>query len=365
MRNTLLVIVFIIVFAIVFINTYPSFGKKPSKDDKKVYEKKVDYYYNNKFHNKEEFSLMAKVEGSSLIRDKFKKYVDKKPKEKIPVVKIKDLPKADLENIRVVWFGHSTSLLQVNGMNILIDPVLCGYASPLSFIGPKRISEYPMEIEDLPEIDIVLISHDHYDHLDYKTIKKIDKKVKKYCVPLGVESRLKGWGVENRKINSLSWYDEVDINGIKVISTPSQHFSNRSINDSGSTLWCGFIIENKDKKIYYTGDTGSGEFFNDVYKRYGAIDLMLCESGQYDKLWPRVHMSPEQSLKAAETVKAKYVIPVHWAGFVLANHPWYEPPQKIIELEEKKNSPVTIITPKIGEIINYDEIEYYKERWWK
>lgn len=184
-------------------------------------------------------------------------------------------------------------------------------------------------------------------------------------MPLGVECRLQGWGVDKNKINSMAWYDEVEFNGLKIIATPSQHFSNRSINDSGSTLWCGFMLKNKSKNIYYTGDTGSSRFFNEIYEKYGEVDLMLCEAGQYDELWPKIHMNPEQSLKAAEAVKAKYIIPVHWAGFVLANHPWYEPPERIIQLAEERKSFVTIITPRIGKIVSYEKIDLYKEKWWK
>ncbi|MDO5518780.1 MAG: MBL fold metallo-hydrolase, partial [Clostridium sp.] len=217
--------------------------------------------------------------------------------------------------------------------------------------------------EELPELDMVLISHGHYDHLDYETIKKIDSKVKKYCVPLGVESYLEGWGVDSDKINSMSWYDDAEVDGLSVNLVPAQHYSSRNINDSNTTWWGGFLLKDEYHSFYYTGDSGYGDFFKDIHERYGDVELMMADSGQYDEMWPYCHMNPSESLKSAEDMNAEWLIPVHWAGFVLANHPWYEPGEEITQLAEQ--SIVSVATPAIGEIVDYKELNKENDKWWE
>lgn len=293
------------------------------------------------------------------------KHNNKKPQCEMPVIKYTKLPKCNKDDIRVIWFGHSMMLINMHGMNILTDPVMSERTSPVSFIGPKRMSALPIEKDNLPEIDVLLLSHDHYDHLDYQTIKSIDSKVKKYCVPLGVESILEGWGVENQKIISMAWYEDTIIDGLTVTSVPAQHYSSRSVNDQDITWWCGFLLKDQYHSLYYTGDTGKGKFFEDIHKKYGDVDLMMADSGQYDEMWPYVHMDMQQSLDSAEVMHAKYLIPVHWGAFALANHPWSEPAEKLTNLAENKKSNVSVIVPMIGQIVDYKNIDSIKDKWWR
>lgn len=355
-----IIIVLLILGVVLFINFWPALGDIPSKSAQGEYEKRTKLFYNNHFHANKEFKLIVSIKGNK-VSDKDR--INKRPKGNIPVEKIQQLPNAEIGEMKITWFGHSTSLLQMHGMNILIDPVLGEFASPLDFIGPKRMAAVPMTSEELPEIDLLLISHDHYDHMDYKTIKDIDNKVNAYCVPLGVESHLERWGVNKDKIYLMSWWDEIEINGLKVVSTPGQHFSGRLPWKNNSTSWCGYVLQDEYHSFYYSGDTGYGEFFKEINKRYGKLDLVLIENGQYDHRWPYCHMSPEDTFKAIEDLNAKWAIPVHWGGFVLANHSWNDPPERLITLAEK--SSVSIATPRIGEIVDYNEINQYQEKWWR
>lgn len=359
----LVILVVIGVIALLFINLWPSFGKKPSKDDKEGYALRSQYFIDGKFTNIDNFEKIVKVEGRSMFKDMFISYPNVKPEEKLKVESIISLPKANYDDMKVTWLGHSTILLQLNGYNILMDPVFSEIVSPVSFIGSKRYSEVAMNIEDLPEIDMVLISHNHYDHLDYNTIKEIDSKVKEYFVPLGVESYLKSWDIKEEKINEMAWYEEISRGGLNIALTPAQHFSGRNINDSDESLWGGFFLKNNYYSFYFTGDTGYGSFFKDIYEKYGEVDLIMADSSQYNELWPMVHMNPEQTIKASEDVKAKWLIPIHWGAFSLANHPWYEPGEIATILSE--NSKVKVATPKIGITVDYKEIEKHQEKWWE
>lgn len=355
----LLVIIGIIIAAAgLFIALYPSLGSSPSKEQQREYGERTEQFYDGKFHTLEEFHVLVDAKGEEGA-DK----AERKPKGSIPVHKITELPKADTEDLAVTWFGHSTSLLQIHGMTVFIDPVLGDYASPVGFVGAKRMAEVPMEAENLPEIDLLLISHDHYDHLDYQTIKDIDEKVKAYCVPLGVENHLERWGVDAEKIHTMAWWEELDVNGLKIVSTPGQHYTGRLPWKNNTTLWSGYILQDEYHNVYYTGDTGYGGFFEEIKERYGKPDLMLSEDGQYDPKWPYTHMKPEEVLKAAEDMETKWLLPVHWAGFVLSRHAWDDPVEQLTALAEE--SDISVATPKIGETVYFAEIEKYQEKWWK
>ena len=225
----------IILAIFIFIKLWPSFGKKPSAEDRKEYSKRAENFDGNIFSNEHEFHVMISPEDGvvdGVISDK-----KTTPEEEIPT-KTPDINlKADIDEVTVTWFGHSTLLLQMHGMNSLIDPIFSEYSSPVSFIGNKRFSEPPIDIADLPEIDIVIILHDHFEHLDYSSIKELDGKVKQYIVPLGVENDLEHWNVSESKISNMAWWEEIEVNGFTIGCTPARHYSGRSI--SGNTgAWC-------------------------------------------------------------------------------------------------------------------------------
>ena len=341
-----------------FLLFWPSLGKNQSKKQQAEYVKRIDAFYDGTFHTPEEFQLIVPTEDKA--SDKNLRLA---PEGEIPVNKITELPKADTDELTITWFGHSTALLQIHGMRILIDPVLSEYSSPVGFMGAERMAEVPMTAEELPEIDILLISHDHYDHLDYQTIRDIDEKVKRYCVPLGVENHLEKWGVDPEKIHNMAWWEEVEIDGLTISATPGQHYSGRLPWGNNQTLWSGYYLQDEYHKVYYTGDTGYGEFFKEIRERYGEPELVLSEDGQYDPEWPYCHMNPQEVLKAAEDLGTDWLIPVHWAGFVLSRHAWDDPAEQLTTLAE--DSEVSISTPKIGETVNFSNINQYQEKWWR
>ncbi|MBR5712218.1 MAG: MBL fold metallo-hydrolase [Lachnospiraceae bacterium] len=273
-----------------------------------------------------------------------------------------DFTKAKEGGLTVTWFGHSASLVQLGTVNILIDPVFGDRTSPVSFAGPKRFAERPVTAESLPDIDVLILSHDHYDHTEESTIRATADKVKHYVVPLGVDELLAGWGIPRERITALDWWDETTIDGVTYALTPSQHNSGRGPVGM-DTLWGGVYFRDGAHSVYYTGDGGYYDVFTRVYGRYGAPDLMLVECGQYDPGWAMTHMFPEQSAQAAADVHAKWVIPVHWGAYSLCNTAWDDSIIRMSAAAETKG--LNLATPRIGQTVEYDEIANYREKWWE
>lgn len=351
------IIIFILVICL-FSMLYKPFGEMPSNKDKEYYNKKAANYKDGKFYNESKFQMLYNTNT----KNKFVSKKSKIPIDNIPIEEPKYNIKTDKEDFSFTWFGHSTILLNINNKNILIDPVFSKRASPVSFLGPKRFSKIPDQIQKLPNIDIVLISHDHYDHLDYTTIKTIDRKVNKYIVPLGVENHLKHWDISENKIKSLAWWEETKVEDLTIACTPSRHYSGRKIIDRYNTLWASWVFINKFNKIYYSGDTGFDKHFEEINKKYGNFDLSFLDCGQYDVKWKSTHMIPEESVKVAKMLKTKVAMPVHWGAFKLANHPWDDSVERFTKSAEKEK--LQYITPKIGQTINYNS-SLNINKWWK
>lgn len=356
----LIIIGFIFILLLVillFLKLWIPFGGAPSKEDREDYLKRANNYKDGKFYNEKEFQMIYSNSGEN-------SFVSNKgavPKETIPSVLPTYLDNPDIDILNITWFGHSTLMIQMHGMNILIDPVFSDKTSPVSFAGPSRFSELPIEVENLPDIDIVVISHDHYDHLDYETIKEIDKKVEKYIVPLGVENHLERWGVDQDKIINLAWWEEIEIDGLLIGCTPARHYSGRKVIDSYNTLWASWVFIDEYYKVFESGDTGFDTHFQEIYDKYGEFDLALLDSGQYDVKWKSTHMAPEEAVEAGSILNAKVIMPIHWGSFKLANHPWDDAVERFVIKAEEEN--MKYITPKIGETVTYiDNINTLK--WW-
>ena len=264
---------------------------------------------------------------------------------------------------QLVWLGHSAVLIRLHGKTLLLDPMLSDTASPFRFAGPKRFSTPPLTAEDLPPIDAVLISHDHYDHLDYATIKKLRAKTTKFFVPLGVAAHLRRWGVAQAQIAELDWWDTAVSGDLKLSCTPSRHFSGRGLNDRFKTLWCSWVIDAGDTKLFFSGDTGYGPHFKQIGKRYGPFDLTLLECGQYDRRWPNIHMQPEQTFAAYQDLRGKRLLPVHWGAFSLALHTWFDSVERVRQAAAPHRAEV--VTPAIGEIVPIRGRDYPKSAWWQ
>ena len=267
----------------------------------------------------------------------------------------------------MTWLGHSAFLLSIDNKKLLVDPMLSPIASPVSFAGIKRY-KYSEDImlhiiDEMPPIDAVFISHDHYDHLDYQSIVKLKSKVSHFFVPLGVSAHLIRWGVPIEKITELNWWEEMEYQGLTIALTPSRHFSGRGIFNRDTTLWGGWVILGKSTRLYASGDGGYGPHFKEIGKKYGPFDIALIEGGQYDRRWADIHMTPEQSVQANLDINGKNMILMHWGAFTLANHGWKEPIERV--LIGAKKVEVNLITPKIGETVLLDsDLHIPSSAWW-
>lgn len=274
------------------------------------------------------------------------------PGIKIPIIPL-DRSKFDADDgqTRLVWYGHSVALLRVAGKNILIDPMFGPDASPIGPINTRRFSDKSLEIIDqLPEIDLLLQTHDHYDHLDYQSILRLKSKVKNYWVGLGIGRHLEKWGVNPKLIQEFDWWQEATLDEIRITYTPSRHFSGRGTSDRAKSLWGGWAIKSEVHNLYWSGDGGYGPHFKEIGERLGPFDLGFMECGQYNELWHQIHMYPEEAVWAAMDTICKTAMPVHWAGFTLALHHWQEPVNRFVVEAEKKNQPILI--PQIGEVVD-------------
>jgi len=290
--------------------------------------------------------------------------IDAEPAQPIPLkfISYQEIVNLADDTPAIYRLGHSSLLLKIAGKIILIDPMFSERASPFSFIGPKRFHRVPLNIKDFAEIDAVIISHDHYDHLDKETITKLRNNTKQFFVPLGVGEYLAQWGVAKDKVNELDWWQSVDFDDIKFTATPAQHFSGRGLLDRNKTLWASWVITTATHNIFYSGDGGYFDGFKKIGAALGPFNLAILESGAYDKNWPSVHMMPEQTIQAHKDLNADVLLPVHNSTFDLAFHPWYDPLAKlsVLALEQE----IKLAAPIIGEQYLLDG-NAINRRWWE
>jgi L-ascorbate metabolism protein UlaG (beta-lactamase superfamily) len=287
------------------------------------------------------------------------------PEEELPMTYLtpQDFAAAPTTGINVTWFGHSAVLLEVNGKRIFADPMLGQRASPVSFIGSKRFNEkLPIAIEDLPPLDIVLLSHDHYDHLDHGSILKLKAKAKHFVVPLGVAAHLVKWGVAASQITELDWWETATVDGVFLAATPARHFSGRGLRDRDKTLWCSWVLKSGEQSVYFGGDSGYDTHFKEIGQKYGPFDLTMLECGQYNEAWQYIHMMPEQTAQAHLDLRGNVLMPTHWGAFSLALHPWQEPIDRLSKAAQDLN--ITLATPLIGQRWN-PLAQVPQTQWWK
>ncbi|HVJ37015.1 MAG TPA: MBL fold metallo-hydrolase [Stenotrophomonas sp.] len=290
-----------------------------------------------------------------------------KPKNTVPAapIPVQRLTPADLDaapDRSLYRLGHSTLLLKLRGQWWLTDPVFSLRASPFRWFGPKRFHAPPIALEDLPPIRGVILSHDHYDHLDRDAIRALAPKVQLFLAPLGVGDRLIDWGVPPAHVHQFDWWQDIDIDGLRLTATPSQHFSGRGLRDGNRTLWCSWVIEDNDLRIFFSGDSGYFNGFADIGRRLGPFDLCLMETGAYNTAWPYVHMQPEETVRAYEDLRGHWLLPIHNGTFDLAMHPWYEPFERVLGLAAERG--LRVATPIMGERVDISAPRE-GERWWR
>ncbi|UTW00375.1 MBL fold metallo-hydrolase [Marinomonas rhizomae] len=322
-------------------------------------------YENSKFHNTAPRNPMSFADTAALwVRFFTEKKVDTTPDINIPVrtVSRANLDALSEDTIHLVKLGHSSILLKVYGEYWLIDPVFSDRASPFQFVGPKRFHQPPISLEDLPPIDKVLISHNHYDHLDKASIKILLAKTQQFLVPKGVDGDLINWGVEANKIVTFDWWQELQTRQGLVAFTPTQHFSGRGMGDGNATLWGSWVIKTPQESIFFSGDSGYFAGFKEIGDKYGPFDLTMVETGAYDKNWADIHMKPEDSVQASIDLQGKVMMPIHNGTFDLAFHTWHDPFDRVVAESERRE--VTLSTPEFGRIFSITDLPPLTP-WWQ
>ena len=287
----------------------------------------------------------------------------RKPQSPLPVATVRAdvLSGPASQALQVTWLGHSSVLIELDGLRLLTDPVLSARASPVPFAGPKRFAPPALTVAQLPPIDAVILSHDHYDHLDRDTIRALAGRVGHFYTTLGVGQRLIAWGVDAKRVTELDWWQETRFGPLTLAATPAQHFSGRGLRDGNSTLWASWVVLGAHERLFFSGDTGMHEGFSKIGERYGPFDLTLVECGAYNETWPDVHMQPEQSLAAHQLVRGRTMMPVHWGTFDLAFHRWDEPAERIRALAAEQG--VHLVQPRPGETVRPDTA--LQSPWWR
>lgn len=342
---------------------FKQFGGKVSKELEAQYQQSPNWK-NGSFQNLEDVQVvMPFSKFPSIIYKQLSSNKNKFPSPPIPVLPFdKSAFLAPSERAKFIWYGHSAILLRMQGKTMLIDPMLGPDTTPIAPIPSKRFSENTLSIiDDFPTIDVMMLTHDHYDHLDYASIQKLKSKTKKYFVALGVKRHLVSWGVSPKLITEFDWWDHQVLDSLKISFTPTQHFSGRGLMDRQKTLWGGWVFKTPTENIWFSGDGGYNDHFKKIGEKLGPFDFAFMECGQYNDDWRPVHLFPDESVFAAIDAKVQKAIPVHWAGFSLSyQHTWSEPAEVFIKVAEEKNLPYVL--PGIGQL--FDTAFDGKEKWW-
>lgn len=286
------------------------------------------------------------------------------PKQPLPIVPLdKAAFLAPSDTAKFIWYGHAVVLMRIGGKTLLIDPMFGSDTAPIAPIANKRFSENTLDlIDDLPEIDLILLTHDHYDHLDYASIQKLKTKTKHFFVALGVKRHLVSWDISPDKITEFDWWQTKEFGEIAITFTPTRHFSGRGLTDRFKSLWGGWVFKTATENIWFSGDGGYGKHFKTIGQRLGNFDFAFMECGQYNYDWHDIHLFPEESVQAAADAGAKKIMPFHWAGFNLSyQHTWSEPVEVFIKAAQKHG--IDYSTPPLGKIFDIRSIEL--EKWWE
>ncbi|MCB9592593.1 MAG: MBL fold metallo-hydrolase [Sandaracinaceae bacterium] len=268
---------------------------------------------------------------------------------------------APASGLRVTWLGHSTTLIEIEGTRVLTDPIFGERSSPFTWMGPRRFFPPPIALDALPPIDVVLISHDHYDHLDLPTIEAMRDWDVTFVAPLGVGAHLEYWGIDPARIVELDWWQTTHVGALEIVSTPARHASGRTLLDQNATLWSSYALLGADHRVYFSGDTGLFPALREIGERYGPFDLAMIEVGAYDRAWPDWHLGPEQAVRANGWVRGQLLLPIHWGLFDLAYHGWTEPIERTLAAADAADTPM--VTPRAGQAFEPADPPA-RERWW-
>jgi L-ascorbate metabolism protein UlaG (beta-lactamase superfamily) len=287
-----------------------------------------------------------------------------RPEEPLPVVEkaASDFASAPGSGLRITWLGHSSQIVEIDGHRLLLDPIWAKRASPFSTMGPTRFHAPPLPLNELPQLDAVVISHDHYDHLDRKAIVALNKRDGVlFVVPLGVGAHLEHWGVRRERIVELDWWGKVKVGELTLVATPARHFSGRAVGDRNKTLWAGWAILGPRHRVFYSGDTALFPGMREIGRRLGPFDATMMEVGAYNARWADLHLGPEQAVTAHRHVRGKVLIPVHWGTFSLGIHSWTEPVERVLVAARREG--VEVAVPRPGQSIEPSRLPKLVQ-WW-
>ena len=359
MIYTLIIVAVFVVIVLLYLQQ-PQFGRIAAGDDAERIQISPNYG-TGQFQN---VSYTPQLTGGVSMFKVMREFFFNKDKRNVPSHELPskktDLFQLDPRENVLVWFGHSSYFIQLDGKKFLIDPVLNGHASPIKFTTRSFKGSDVYQADDIPQIDFLLITHDHYDHLDYETILQLKPKTNKVITGLGVATHFERWGYDKNIITEMDWNEEVKIENFIVNTTPARHFSGRTFKRNTS-LWLSFVLASPGKKIFIGGDSGYDIHFKMIGEKFDSFDLAILESGQYNPYWKFIHMMPEETVQAAEDLRAKKLLPVHWAKFSLSLHAWDEPIKRVVA--EAKTKGVEVVHPMIGEAVYLDKENSFTE-WW-
>lgn len=289
---------------------------------------------------------------------------ERSPALQLPVTKMQ-LPDVATEESTIYKISHSTVLMQLSGHYWLTDPVFSERASPVQWAGPKRFHQLPLQLFEVPPLAGIILSHDHYDHLDKHSVLALNARTERFIVPLGVDQHLINWGIPKDKIVALDWWQSTSLHSVTLTATPAQHFSGRGLNDKNRTLWASWAIRTEKENVFFSGDSGYFSGFKTIGDRLGPFDFTLIETGAYNELWADIHMLPEQSLRAHLDLQGKHMIPIHNSSFDLAMHNWHEPLERLEAAAKAYH--VSLLTPVFGQSVSLSQADPVttQHRWWK
>jgi L-ascorbate metabolism protein UlaG (beta-lactamase superfamily) len=316
-------------------------------------------YVDGRFRNKEDAPLTT-ASNREMLRRQFFGKEQREPLHPIPVMR-PSLSQAP--GLRATWLGWATVLVELDGHRVLTDPVWSDRCSPSTLIGPKRFHAPPIALDDLPPVDLVVISHDHYDHLDMPVIRALATRGTHFAVPLGIGAHLERWDVPPAQIVELDWNESADVNGLRVTATPCRHYSGRNPRYNNQTLWASWVVKGPEHRFFFSGDSGYSPLFKTIGQQHGPFDLTLIKIGAYDQTWETIHMNPEDAVRAHVDLGGKVMLPVHWATFNLGFHAWREPPDRALAAARKAG--VTLVVPRPGQTLDLAAAARPVEEWWR
>lgn len=338
-------------------------GADPTKGDRGERQRRSPQFHDGRFHNSVPSSTLPAGAGKKILRELLRGGAIRKPSQPVPLAappatSAPDAPGA----LHITWYGHASTLVEIEGRAVLIDPVWSERASPSQLVGPHRLHPPPVRLDELPDIDAVVVSHDHYDHLDMATIKALaEHSSAPFLVPLGVGAHLERWGVRAARIIELDWDESATVSGVRFTVTPARHFSGRGF-ARDETLWASWVVAGPTRRVFYSGDTGYFDGFARIGREHGPFDAALVQVGAYGQYWPDIHMTPEDGVSAHVDVRGGVLIPVHWCTFVLSFHAWGEPVDRV--WREAKERDVTLAVPRPGERVDIDDPAEV-DGWWQ